>query len=154
VSIAFSVRDFAASVWERSMIACEENLMQRGGENVAKGLSRTQPFPEWARLGYPLVPRSKPHPSQLALGENLNPAQRIRVEGFDHMTTAGARQAKGSLLFESTKVHAELVLLSDNERIQGTENIDPARRESARLHVLRSCPATDIQTGMVSPTVR
>jgi hypothetical protein len=29
-----------------------------------------------------------------ALGENLNPAQRIRVEGFDHMTTAGARQKR------------------------------------------------------------
>jgi hypothetical protein len=28
-----------------------------------------------------------------ALGEILNPAQRIRVEGFEHMTTAGARQA-------------------------------------------------------------
>jgi hypothetical protein len=58
-------------------------------------LSRTQPFPEWARLGYPLVPRSKPITSHLsALGENLNPAQRIRVEGFDHMTTAGARQKR------------------------------------------------------------
>jgi hypothetical protein len=28
-------------------------------------LSRTQPFPEWAWLGYPLVPRSKPSPCML-----------------------------------------------------------------------------------------
>jgi hypothetical protein len=28
----------------------------------------------------------------LALGEIFNPAQRIRVEGFEHVTTAGARQ--------------------------------------------------------------
>jgi hypothetical protein len=77
VSIAFNVRDSAASVWERSMIACEENLMQRGGVYVAKG----------------------------------------------------------SLLFESTKVLAELVLLAGNQRIRGTENRDPPRRGSARLHV-------------------
>jgi hypothetical protein len=43
--------------------------------------------------------------------------------------------AKGSLLFESTKVLAQLVLLADNERIRGTENRDPPRRGSARLHV-------------------
>jgi hypothetical protein len=70
-------------------------------------LSRTQPFLEWARLGYPLVPRSKPiilTPPLVSLAcertshqlsaheEILNPAQRIRVEGFDHMTTAEARQ--------------------------------------------------------------
>jgi hypothetical protein len=43
--------------------------------------------------------------------------------------------AKGSLLFESTKVLAQLVLLADNERIRGTESRDPPRRGSARLHV-------------------
>jgi hypothetical protein len=56
------------------------------------------PSPFWNGLGG--VSRSflaqNPHPS-LALGEILNPAQRIRVEGFDHMTTAGARQSDASL---------------------------------------------------------
>jgi hypothetical protein len=42
---------------------------------------------------------------------------------------------KGSLLFESTKVLAERVLLAGNKRIRGTENRGPPRRGSARLHV-------------------
>jgi hypothetical protein len=43
--------------------------------------------------------------------------------------------AKGSLLFESTKVLAQLVRLAGYKRVRGTENRDPPRRGSARLHV-------------------
>jgi hypothetical protein len=54
------------------------------------------------------------HPSlfKSALGENLNPAQRIRVEGFDHMTTAGARQVCPELA--SLLIYAILELLLHN----------------------------------------
>jgi hypothetical protein len=49
-------------------------------------------------VGLPARSSLKTHhltPTPQALGENLNPAQRIRVEGFDHMTTVGARQRPG-----------------------------------------------------------
>jgi hypothetical protein len=60
--------------------------------NISR-LSRAQPFLEWGRLGYPLVPLSKPIILTLTpRGEILNPAQRIEVENFENMTTAGARQ--------------------------------------------------------------
>jgi hypothetical protein len=53
------------------------------------------PSPFWSGLGWVTRSFLGQNPSSshlLALGEILNPAQRIRVEGFEHVRTAGARQ--------------------------------------------------------------
>jgi hypothetical protein len=76
----------------RSLIERDREVVGELETNISR-LSRTQPFLEWGRLGYPVVPRAKLIIlTATPQGEILNPAQRIRVEGFKHMTTAGARQ--------------------------------------------------------------
>jgi hypothetical protein len=63
-------------------------------DRINNDLSRTQPF----RCGLSWVTRSflaenPPFTPTPESGEILNPAQRIRVEGFEqHVTTVGARQ--------------------------------------------------------------